>query len=220
MNNPVLIQYFKIKDSIREGLIKYLSEALSIIPEIKNPQILDIGCGTGVPTLELARRYIGTIYAVDINSDSLRFFRQKLHNENLSDRVKLIHNSFFSEDFGCLKFDIILAEGLLNIVGFDKGFSKLIKLAKKKGYIIIHDDSQNRTKKNKIIKKNSCEVIKSFILSEEVWRNNYYEPLESKINSLEDNKLLSLFQSDLHEIELFKSNPSQLSSTYYIIRKL
>ncbi len=44
-------EYFKIKDNCRKGLLKYLKKAISIIPTIKNPEILDAGCGSGVPTL-------------------------------------------------------------------------------------------------------------------------------------------------------------------------
>lgn len=42
-----------------------------MLPSIKNPVIADIGCGTGVPTIELARLSDGMIYAVDTDECSL-----------------------------------------------------------------------------------------------------------------------------------------------------
>lgn len=68
MNNV----YYTIKDNCRKGLLKYLSQALSIIPAIENPLLLDIGCGTGVPTLALAEKFNGHIIAIDINAESIQ----------------------------------------------------------------------------------------------------------------------------------------------------
>ncbi|MBU7032610.1 MAG: class I SAM-dependent methyltransferase, partial [Theionarchaea archaeon] len=42
-----------------------------MLPALDNPHILDIGCGTGEPTLELARLSEGIITAVDINQRAL-----------------------------------------------------------------------------------------------------------------------------------------------------
>ena len=54
-------EYFDIKDKCRKGLLKYLSKAISIIPAIEGPLILDVGCGSGVPTLALAEIFNGTL---------------------------------------------------------------------------------------------------------------------------------------------------------------
>jgi len=43
------------KDNLREGLNKYTRKAYLMLPELDKPRILDIGCGSGVPTMELAR---------------------------------------------------------------------------------------------------------------------------------------------------------------------
>ena len=58
--NPI-----EIKDSYRNKLTKYLIQAISILPPSYKPQILDIGCGSGVPTLTLLQYFDCTIYAVD-----------------------------------------------------------------------------------------------------------------------------------------------------------
>ncbi|MCC7551348.1 MAG: class I SAM-dependent methyltransferase [Methanobacterium sp.] len=41
------------KDAFRQPLIEYTIKAFNQLPPINHPKILDIGCGTGVPTLEL-----------------------------------------------------------------------------------------------------------------------------------------------------------------------
>ena len=57
--------YFDIMDKCRKGLLKFLSETLIRIPEINLPEILDIGCGSGVSTLLLAKQSNGFIYSED-----------------------------------------------------------------------------------------------------------------------------------------------------------
>jgi methylase of polypeptide subunit release factors len=57
--------YFNIRDGSRMQLVKYLGQILNDPPEFYNPRILDIGCGSGVPTLWLAEKYTGTITAID-----------------------------------------------------------------------------------------------------------------------------------------------------------
>lgn len=47
---------FKIKDECRQNLCKYLSQAVSVLPPIEKPIIIDLGCGTGAPTLNLTQR--------------------------------------------------------------------------------------------------------------------------------------------------------------------
>ena len=47
------------KDVFRQKLTKYTSMAFYILPPINNPNILDIGCGTGVPTIKLAKISVG-----------------------------------------------------------------------------------------------------------------------------------------------------------------
>ena len=43
------------EDIIREGLSKYTRKAFQVLPKLDKPCILDIGCGSGVPTIELAK---------------------------------------------------------------------------------------------------------------------------------------------------------------------
>jgi ubiquinone/menaquinone biosynthesis C-methylase UbiE len=210
-------EYFEIKDNCRKGLLKYLTKAISIIPIIENPRILDVGCGSGVPTLMMAEKFNGKITAVDTDTKSIDIFREKIKGLNLSNRVTLSNSSFFDIKVKNNEYDLILAEGLLNVVGFQKGFLRIIKLLKRKGFIIIHDEFQNQNEKIEFIKNNDCKILDSFVLDEQIWWNDYFKRLEKEISSNSNKELLKLFKSDIEEIKLFKKNPSQYISVYYII---
>jgi len=216
MNN----EYFDIKDNCRKGLLKYLEKAISIIPIIENPQILDAGCGSGVPTLFIAEKFNGKITAIDSDTKSIDYFREKVKELNLSNRVTLFNSSFFDIKFQNNQYDLVLAEGLLNVVGFKKGFLKIIKLIKRKGFIIIHDEFRNQNEKINFIENNECKILGSFVLDEQMWRDNYFNCLEKEISSISDKELLKLFKSDLREIKLFKKDSSNYISVYYIIEKI
>jgi len=213
-------EYFEIKDNCRKGLLKYLKKAISIIPIIENPRILDVGCGSGVPTLMMVEKFNGKITAVDTDTISIAVFREKVKGLNLSNRVTLSNSSFFDIKDRNNQYDLILAEGLLNVIGFQKGFLGIIKLLKRKGFIIIHDEFQNQKEKIEFIKNNACKILDSFVLDEQIWWNDYFKCLEKEIFSTSNKELLKLFKSDIEEIKLFKENPSQYGSVYFIIEKI
>lgn len=213
-------EYFEIKDICRKGLLKYLSKAVSIIPGIENPRILDVGCGTGVPTLMVAEKLNGKITAIDTDTKSIAVFRSKVKELNLSDRIRLSNCSLFDIEVENNQYDLVIAEGLLNVIGFQKGFLRIKKLLKRKGFIIIHDELKNQNEKIEFIGNNSCKILDSFVLDEQVWWNGYFKCLEKEISSITNNELLKLFEYDLQEIKLFKKNPSPYTSVYYIIEKI
>ncbi|NQT97539.1 MAG: methyltransferase domain-containing protein [Candidatus Marinimicrobia bacterium] len=206
--------YFNIKDNCRSGLLKYLFKALSIIPVIENPLMLDVGCGSGVPTLALAENFNGTITAVDIDTKSINRLEEKIKQLDISNIITLHNCSLFEMKLEENLFDIILAEGFLNVVGFQKGFLKVIKLLKRNRFFIIHDEFRDHNKKTEFIESNNCKILGSFRLDEYVWWNDYYKCLEKEISFIRNKDFLELFKTDLHEIELFKQDPSQFNSVY------
>lgn len=212
-------EYFEIKDNCRKGLLKYLIKAISIIPRIENPRILDVGSGSGVSTLIIAEKFNGKITAIDTDTTLIDILRKKIHELDLSDKVTLKASSLFDIKVENNQYDLVLAEGLLNVVGFQKGFLKIKKLVKRKGFIIIHDEFQNQNDKIEFIRNNNCKLLDSFVLDEQIWWNDYYKCLEKEISSNSNKELLKLFKTDLHEIKLFKKNPSQFNSIYQIIEK-
>jgi len=212
-------EYFDIKDNCRQGLLKYLEKAISIIPIIENPQILDAGCGSGVPTLFLAEKLNGNITAIDSDTKSIAILREKVKELNLSNKVNIFNNSLFDIKANNNQFDLIFAEGLLNVVGFQKGFIKIINLLKRNGFIIIHDEFQNQNEKIELIKNYDCKILSSFVLDEQIWWNDYFKCLEKEISTISNKNKLKLFKSDLQEIRLFKKTPFHYKSIYYIIEK-
>jgi ubiquinone/menaquinone biosynthesis C-methylase UbiE len=145
---------FKIKDECRQNLCKYLSQAISVLPPFEKPTILDMGCGTGVPTLTLAKYYNGVILAIDTDKEALDCIISKLTTQVVSSNIIVECRSANEIEFPLQNFDIVLAEGLLNIIGFENGLRLVSRYLKQNGFFIIHDEYKNHSAKLEVIKSN------------------------------------------------------------------
>ncbi len=214
----------EIRDECRANLNKYTREAFGSIPTIKQPYILDLGCGTGVPALEIAGLSDGEIVALDIDQASLDVFRKKIEILNLKDRISIVQSSVFEADLPENHYDIIVAEGILHIIGFEKGLRTFSRLLKDNGYFMIHDEFRDEKMKLKVIAKYRFELVKFFIMDEEIWREEYYGSMEKKITDMEktdsDHSITKELLKPLKdEIAMFKKDPSGSRSVYYVLKK-
>jgi ubiquinone/menaquinone biosynthesis C-methylase UbiE len=213
-------EYYKIKDCCRQGLVKHLEKVCCEIPRLDNCNILDIGCGTGVPTLWFSENFPGIITAVDSDNKAINYLQQKVSTREQQNRINAICQSFDEFKYQTGKYNIILAEGFLNVVGFEYGLLILNDFLVEHGFIIIHDEYKDHNKKLNLFKDNNFTLIKSLLLAEDVWWNDYYKQLETEISRIGDFEIKKLFKSEIEEIQLYKTNPTLFQSIYYIAMKI
>jgi cyclopropane fatty-acyl-phospholipid synthase-like methyltransferase len=212
-------EYYKIKDKCRKGLLKYLGKAFSLIPEFHDSEILDIGCGTGVPTIWIAENFGGIITAIDNDGNALEWLNTKIIGYKLENHITTINISFFDLKTEPLRFDIILAEGFLNIIGFKEGFVRVMDLLKEGGYFVIHDEYKDHEMKCEFIREHKCDLIGTIFLDESIWWEAYYKQLSTEINSIKIRKTIDSYKADLKEIEFYMKDPSSFKSIYYLVKK-
>ena len=212
------------KDAFRERLVKYTRQAFQLLPEIQTPHILDIGCGSGVPTIELAKLSDGEIVGIDINQSLLDKLNRKIAEECLLNRVKAVKCSLFEISFPDESFDVIWAEGSIWIIGFEKGLKEWRRLLKPNGFLVVHDEI--RTVSNKLQKIPSCgyKLVSNFSLPRDAHWTEYYRPLEKRIKELRtiyenDSEALKILKEHQDEIDLVKKNPKEHSSAFYVMQK-
>ena len=157
------------KDMVRERLNKYTRKAFQLLPKLNNPKILDIGCGSGIPTLELARLSHGEILGIDIDQPALDKFARKIKEAELANQVQAVNCSIFDMDFADESFDIIWSEGSIYAIGFERGLLEWRQFLKPGGFMVIHDEQGNVKEKLEQISDCGYELLGYFILSKETW---------------------------------------------------
>ncbi len=209
----------------RESFIKYTIKAFKMLPKMDKPRILDIGCGSGLPTLELARLSKGEIIGIDIDQAALDELNEKARKEGLSDRILTKNCSLFELDFPNESFDIIWAEGAIAPIGFERALKEWGRILKINGFMVFHDDLINKASKIELISKCGYELVDHFQLPDDAWGVEYYEPLEERIKELrnkynDDPKVLKVFKKYQNEINVYKKNPKKFRSIFFIMRKI
>jgi ubiquinone/menaquinone biosynthesis C-methylase UbiE len=205
----------------RSNLSKYTLRALKALPALDNPLILDIGCGSGIPTITLAKATGGSVIGIDNNKESLNKLREKLKIEKEDLQVKALYCDFKDLPFDNQSFDIIWAEGSIAAIGFEQGIQDWKKLLKPSGFMVIHDDADDLEAKKEAIKKYGYKLLDSFILYENIWWDEYYADLDRQIGEhyLDgglpiEGEALEIFK----EIEMYRSTPERFRSVYFIMQ--
>jgi len=212
------------KDLLREGLSKYTRKAFHMLPELDKPRILDVGCGSSVPTMELAGLSNGQIIGLDINQPLLDRLTRNIEKAGLSDRVKTLKCSMFDMDFPDESFDIIWAEGSISVIGFKRGLKEWRRFLKPDGFLVVHDEMGNITEKLEQISSCGYDLLEYFTLHEDTWWIEYYAPLEKRIDEIrtkhaDDPEALAALDNDQREIDIFKKNPRQYESVFFMMKK-
>jgi len=205
-----------IKDQCRQGLIPYLQRALDNIPDTGPLVMLDAGCGSGIPTVALAGRFDGHIYGLDPDAAAIESLRQAFAARNWQHRLTTQLNMLEINAFQPDSFDLILAEGLLNITGFDTGFAILDHWLKPEGWCILHDEFKNQDEKFRLMQNTGYSMLYTELLDEHCWWNSYYSCLEAQLKQAHDTQL---YATEHAELEMFRQQPSLFRSVYYVVRK-
>jgi len=212
------------KDRVRERLNKFTVKAFQMLPKMDRPRILDVGCGSGVPTLKLAELSKGRVVALDIDQNAIERLKGKIKEAGLSGQVEAINLSMLDMDFPKESFDIIWAEGSIDCVGFKKGLAEWGRLLKPKGCLAVHDEKNNLAGKLDDIPACGYELLGYFNLDEQTWKKEYFFPMQRLINETRsrhanDRDMLALLDKEQREIEVFKTDPASCSSVFFVMRK-
>ena len=215
---------------------------LEDLPE--NPRILDVGCGPGMQTIELAKLSGGRIDALDNHQPFLEELKSNIEGEVVSERVVPIKGDMCNLNYDDGIFDLIWSEGAIFIIGFEKGLREWRRLLTEKGYLVVSELSwlrpdaptEARTfmqnvypviktidENLEVVRKSGYRVVGFFVLPEKSWWDNYYTPIETKLPSLKskhrnDEEALQAIACEETEIEMFRKYSDYYGYVFYIMQ--
>jgi ubiquinone/menaquinone biosynthesis C-methylase UbiE len=212
------------RDIVRRRLLKYARRAFRMLPELDKPRILDIGCGSGVPTMELARLGQGEVIGIDVDQRALDKLNRKIREAGFANRVQAMNCSILDMLFPDESFDIIWSEGAIFVVGFEMGIREWKRFLKPNGFMVIHDEKGNVEGKLEQISNCGYKLLGYFVLSQDTWRTEYFAPLEklvakSQTIRTDDPQVLEELNQARRELEMFNNNPERNNSVYFVIQK-
>ena len=210
------------------------------------PRILDVGCGSGVPTLELTRLSKGKIIGIDTDQHSLDRLTRRIEQAGFSGRVKAVNCSMLNLDFPEESFDIIWAEGSTFIIGFERALKEWRHLLKRERFLVAHEMTWShpgppqevynywkglaasgiRTVPEYLEQIPVCgyDVVGYFTLPEDVFWTEYYGPLEQRIQALRpkyinDSSALEVLGKEQQEIDLSRKYHQWYGSAFFVMQK-
>lgn len=222
--------------------------ALSVLGFLpRGLKVLDIGCGPGEQTIELARKINGRITALDINQMFLNELKRRAKFAGVLEKIDIINGSMFSMGFPDASFDIIWAEAAIYIIGFENGLREWKKLLKNGGYIVVSDMCWSRDDmddipheirsfwereapgmntlsiKKAIVDKLGYKLLDCFMIPESAWWKNYYGPLEERIGQLKKKysdqpEAIELLDNCLVEIEMFRKYSDYYGYYFFVMQ--
>lgn len=204
----------EIRDTLRIKLLDFTRTAFGMLPPVDYPSILDIGCGSGVQTIELAKMCNGNITAIDIDVEALDTLRSKVEDQGFSSRISVVELSILDLKSLSESYDIIWAEGSIFVVGFERGLQEWKQLLTNEGFLVVHDEDTEITKKLELIEKYGYEILGQIDVSHDEWWKRYYEPLESLL----DQEKLDTESTGASRTEIDRFKKTRMGSIFFILQ--
>lgn len=211
-----------------------------------HPKVIDIGCGPGMQTLELARHLKTEIIGLDAHKPFLDQLEKSAANTHLVGKIRPVLGDMFHLEYPDETFDLIWSEGAIYIIGFDKGINDWRALLKSGGYLVVSEISWLRqgvpeqlrafweaeypsmasiSENIKRVESAGYEPVANFVLPKEGWWQHYYTPLLRRADLLRekyasDEDALKVLDATFKEAEMFERYSDYYGYVFYIMRKI
>ncbi len=233
-------------ESTRKALkiaLSALSKTLGVNPA--ELRVLDIGCGNGTQTIELAKQLNCSILAIDNHRPYIDELCQRARVEHVEDKIvtRLADMNKLKLDNESL--DLIWSEGAFFIMGITEALERFHPYLMKGGVLAFSDllwlkedipaecrDYFQQLCPNipdiasvlESLPAIGCEIINHFTLPEETWLDHFYIPLENRLRELrskyaDETDKIALIESVEKEIYLYRKYSEYYGYEFFIMKR-
>lgn len=173
-------------EALRSGFLKYTREAYALLPALDQPRILDVGCGSGSATLELARLSGSKVVAIDTDASALAQMQRCIAEAGLGRRVEAINASLYDAAFADESFDLLWEEGVLHLLDSARSLPACRRLLKPGGYLVMHETVAWFEATKEQLRASGFSIASQLLLPKRCWWTDYYALLESRVHALRE----------------------------------
>lgn len=210
----------------------------------KAPAVLDLGCGGGAQTLDLAELTQGDITALDSHAPLIEQLQAKVAERDLQARVHPIVGDMAKPEFAPGRFDLIWSEGALYNIGIDVALKLYHDLLKAQGYMAFTEAVWREANPPEevvamfadypamgdvdnviaTIAQSGFKLVDHFPLPNEAWIEEFYAPMEQRIGALrkkysDDPQALATLDDIAKEPALHRRHPDSYGYEFFVVQR-
>ncbi|HOX28929.1 MAG TPA: methyltransferase domain-containing protein [bacterium] len=208
-------------------------------------RVIDIGCGNGIQTLEMAKRVNGTILAVDNHEPYLNELRRRAEVAGVDSKISTLLEDMAKLTSKEERFDLVWSEGALFCMGFREGIAACYSLLAPGGmaaatelvwlqpdppeecfgfFNAVYPPMTTVGENLRAIRSYGFEILDHFTLSEMAWRDNYLSELGARLPAFREKysgnkdklEFIDLFQK---EIDIYEKYSSWYGYEFFLMQK-
>lgn len=245
MESDIFYQIYDELPRVGPGDDASTLKALEVVKtKISPARILDLSAGNGQQTFVLAKNTNAIINALDNDDAIIERLENEEEGRNISSRIFCFDADMHELPFEEKEFDLLWSEGAIFTIGFEKGVNYWKTIMKEKGFMVVSELNWIKSdpppeifnfwkngyprmthidKNLSQIDKLGFEIIEHFILPENAWWDEYYSPLEKRLEIFKKRYSDKKPESDTldyiqTEIDMYRKYSDYYGYVFYIFQ--
>jgi SAM-dependent methyltransferase len=220
--------------------------ALALCGELpESPRVLDLGCGVGGQTLQLAALTSGTIVALDALAPAVERLRAAVAERGLAERVQPMVGDMADPGLPPGSFDLVWSEGALYSIGLEPALRECHRLLRPGGRLAFTDAVWRQAEPPAEVKAGfdadypgmgwladdlaslgrcGFALLGHFTLPDAAWWDDFYTPMLARVEEMRrryhgDEEAAAILDALAREPELHRQHSRFYAYEFFVARR-